>query len=391
MEANRLKRIHYYFRLGLTNNEMITALSELDNITLSKRHLKRLMGNEGLFRRKNHSDLLDVAIYMYNELERSGKLHGYRWFHHKLRNNGYNIDRETVRNLLKLLDPEGVELRRRRRLRRRNYNGIGPNFVWHIDSYDKLKPFGICINGCIDGFSRHVLWVEAYKTSSDPRLIAGYYINTVGRIGRCPRIVRADLGTENSSVRDMQMFLRRNGRDRHAAQRSFLYGRSTSNQRIEFWWSILRKQCTEFWINLFSNLRDVETAFDGSYLDKDLIQFCFLNTIQEELDNTVLQWNTHRISRSRLHPGPFGRPTMMYFAPRTYLTRDFSNHVEPDELEVCREECRFKDDFPCSQEVFELCCVLMNEQNWLPPTSPQEAVDLYLYLREAIRNLLRVR
>ena len=28
----------------------------------------------------------------------------------------------------------------------------GPNFIWHVDSYDKLKPFGFPINGCIDGY-----------------------------------------------------------------------------------------------------------------------------------------------------------------------------------------------------------------------------------------------
>ena len=34
-----------------------------------------------------------------------------------------------------------------------------------IDSYDKLKPYGIGINGCIDGFSRHIMWMEAYTTT----------------------------------------------------------------------------------------------------------------------------------------------------------------------------------------------------------------------------------
>ncbi|KAJ8030963.1 hypothetical protein HOLleu_27528 [Holothuria leucospilota] len=392
MDDYRMARIRLFFRLGLTNDEILIALSELDNIELSKRHLKRLMNSEGLFRRKHHSNYLaDVALYVISELERFGQLHGYRWFHHKLRNNGYNIDRETVRRLLLLFDPDGVELRRRRRLRRRNYNGIGPNFVWHIDSYDKLKHFGICINGCIDGFSRYILWLEAYKSSSDPRLIAGYYMNTVDRTGGCPTVVRADLGTENSSVRDMQIFLRRNGRDRHAAERSFLYGRSTSNQRIEFWWSILRKQCADFWINLFGVLRDIEAIFDGGDLDKALIQFCFMSIIQEELDNTVLQWSTHRISPSRLHPGPFGRPVMMYISPRSYGTRDYLHNVERDELEVCLEECRFKDGFPCCQEVFDVCCVIMNEQNLLPPSSPSEAVELYQILRQALRNMLRIR
>ena len=27
----------------------------------------------------------------------------------------------------------------------------GPDFVWHLDGYDKLKPYGFPIHGCIDG------------------------------------------------------------------------------------------------------------------------------------------------------------------------------------------------------------------------------------------------
>jgi len=29
---------------------------------------------------------------------------------------------------------------------------MGPNYLWHVDGYDKLKPFGMAISGCIDGF-----------------------------------------------------------------------------------------------------------------------------------------------------------------------------------------------------------------------------------------------
>ena len=46
--------------------------------------------------------------------------------------------------------------------------------VCHIDGYVKLKPFGIAINGGIDGFSRKMIWLEAYKTNGDPKIIAGY-------------------------------------------------------------------------------------------------------------------------------------------------------------------------------------------------------------------------
>ena len=67
---------------------------------------------------------------------------------------GYKVSMENVRLILKVLDPEGVEIRRRRRLVRRRYYAKGPNYSWHVDSYDKLKPYWIAINGCIDGFSR---------------------------------------------------------------------------------------------------------------------------------------------------------------------------------------------------------------------------------------------
>jgi hypothetical protein len=50
------------------------------------------------------------------------------------------------------LDTEGVKCRRRARIVRRRYTSPGPNFVWHVDGYDKLKPYGFEIHGCIDGY-----------------------------------------------------------------------------------------------------------------------------------------------------------------------------------------------------------------------------------------------
>ena len=60
--------------------------------------------------------------------------------------------REDIRLAMLAADPLGVELRRRKRLRRRKYSNPGPNSVWHLDGHDKLKPCGFSIHGCIDGF-----------------------------------------------------------------------------------------------------------------------------------------------------------------------------------------------------------------------------------------------
>ena len=57
------------------------------------------------------------------------------------------VARETVRRVLQQIDPAGVAMRQQHRLRRRTYVSRGPNDTWHVDGYDKLRPYGILING----------------------------------------------------------------------------------------------------------------------------------------------------------------------------------------------------------------------------------------------------
>jgi len=50
-----------------------------------------------------------------------------------------------------MMDPTGVEKRKAHRLRRRTYKSKGPNYLIHIDGYDKLKPYGFPVHGAICG------------------------------------------------------------------------------------------------------------------------------------------------------------------------------------------------------------------------------------------------
>lgn len=275
----RQNLIRHYFSLGYSYKEIVLCLQLKHAIMISIRHLKRLLKKDNLYRRKNQSDVLDVAAFINSELQTSGSLHGYRWMHLKCIQKKFVVTQETVRELVKVIDPEGCEIRSRRRLRRRSYYSKGPNFLWHVDSYDKLSPYGVCINGCIDGFSRQIIWLEAYMSNSNPKIIAGYYINAIRNTNRCPLRIRSDRGTENVYIEQMQMFLRRNHNDTLAGANSFLKGVSTANQRIEGWWSILRKQNAQFWIDFFGRMRD-SGEFSGDFLDKNLLQFCFTNIVQ---------------------------------------------------------------------------------------------------------------
>lgn len=79
---------------------------------------------------------------------------------------------------------------------RRIYVNPGPNFVWHVDSYDKLKPYGICINRAIDGFSRLIVWLHAYSANNNPKVISSYFLAEAEKRMGTPAKIQADLGTD---------------------------------------------------------------------------------------------------------------------------------------------------------------------------------------------------
>jgi len=97
-------------------------------------------------------------------------------------------------------------------LQRRRYFSRGPNHTWHCDGYDKLKPFGFALHGCIDGFSRKILWLHCGTTNNDPKVILHYYLATVQNLRGCPLLLRSDCGTETGLVAAAQCALTEDSR-----------------------------------------------------------------------------------------------------------------------------------------------------------------------------------
>ena len=126
-------------------------------------------------------------------------------------------------------------------MHRRKYISQGPNYAWHIDGHDKLKPFGFSIHGCLDGFSRKVLWLEVGPTNKMPEVVAKYYLDTVKDSGGVPVKVKADDGTEHALIEPIHIFLRSLNADDEESMESFRIISSPQNQRIEAYWSILQR------------------------------------------------------------------------------------------------------------------------------------------------------
>ena len=72
------------------------------------------------------------------------------------------------------------------RLHQRTHIRPGPNLSWHVDGYDKLKPFGLSVHGCIDGFSRRLLWLQVQRSNKNPRVIANCFLEYVNATLGCP-------------------------------------------------------------------------------------------------------------------------------------------------------------------------------------------------------------
>ena len=123
---------------------------------------------------------------------------GYHRFWHSLKTNyGIIVQGDIVMNIWKEIDPKGTNMRKACCLRRKKYVFEGPNYCWHPDDYDKLKPYGFPIHGCIDGYSRQILWLKVTKSNSNAKVPAAYYVDNMKELGVCPKLPQTDCGTEN--------------------------------------------------------------------------------------------------------------------------------------------------------------------------------------------------
>ncbi|KAK0133316.1 hypothetical protein N1851_031177 [Merluccius polli] len=115
---------------------------------------------------------------------------------------------------------------------------------------------------------------QCYSTNSNPKIIAGYFIAEVEkRMGTAARI-RADLGTENVTMAELQRLLRWSTH-RHV--------------RIESGWGFLRTHHAQDWMNRFHKLKDHD-CFSGDFLDKQLVLFTCLNIIKERYIILCSHW-----------------------------------------------------------------------------------------------------
>lgn len=305
-----------------------------------------------------------------------GSAGGYRSVWHTLQLEGLRVPRIIVQHLLREIDPEGVSARKAHRLKRRVYSNPGPNYAWHLDGYDKLKPWGFAIHGCIDGFSRRILWLKVARSNNLPENPGRYYVETIAELGGVPVELVTDLGTENGLVASMQCYLRENN-DAHR------YVPSPRNQRIEGWWSFFCKNRTSWWRSYFQDLETQGIIDTTSEIHKECLWYCFSCVLQKECDHVREHWNTHRIRKSRHDTVP-GRPDSLFFLPEYHGgATDLLLKVPVIEINEVSQQCIEEAENNVYQQYFEYVKASLGVSK---PTTWQGAFELFQKLISIAEN-----
>ena len=367
--------VRYYFYRGFTYEEIRRFLKINHGLEISITTLKRRMKAYGLRRRMPDYEVGEIRAAIENILDGYGSMQGYRAVWHTLQLKGLRVPRIVVQEILREIDPEGTQLRKAHRLKRRVYHNPGPNYSWHCDGYDKLKPFGFAIHGCVDGWSRKVLWLHVTRSNNQPDIIAKFYLDAVEEFGGCPIDLVTDLGTENGTIAAIQGFFRDD-------PNSHRYVPSPRNQRIEAWWGIFRKSCTTWWINFFKDLVAQGILDLSSELDMECLWFCFAELIQKVLNEVKEHWNTHSIRKSR-HDTVSGRPDSLFYLPNHSGGNEYMMSVPETEISYVREHVVELHHSNIYQDYFDYA---LQACSYNKPNDWREALQLYNVLKQCANN-----
>ena len=166
--SNEKELISHYFRKGYRYETKALLLKLHHNIEISICTLKRWLQSFGVQRTACNITGDSLRRIISKEIKGWACTKGYRALWSSLKvSYGINIQLDVVIEILRELSPDGNETRRARRIRRRQYVSVGPNFSWHADGYNKREPYG---------FPIQIPWIKVSWANSDTVVPARFLV-----------------------------------------------------------------------------------------------------------------------------------------------------------------------------------------------------------------------
>ena len=188
-------------------------------------------------------DVDTVRAVVQNEVCGPGQLLGYRAMNQKRRcEHGIKVPCSLVYNVMMEMDPEGQAQRSliKKRKRRANlFSTDGPLYVVSLDGHDKLCgyqnwTFPLGLYGCIDSFSRKMLFLYVCQSNSSSHIIARRYFDFLYDTRVLPKFLRIDKGSETGKMTTLHAYLTSKLSVMEDPTDSVIYGPSNTN-KIERW------------------------------------------------------------------------------------------------------------------------------------------------------------
>lgn len=163
-----LSAVHSALAMGYSLQDLARS-----NTGFSVKTLERRLREAGLRAKDNIPDE-EMDVYVAGILDESSAA-GYRYVVGALRSRGFIVTIEAVRSSLQRVDSGRAIGNRVRELPRRiRYFVPSPNSVWHFDGNHKLNRWGFVTHGCVDGYSRRIMWLNV-KTNNSSSTVLGLH------------------------------------------------------------------------------------------------------------------------------------------------------------------------------------------------------------------------